>query len=329
MKRIGCTNFYTNFSNAEKEERTIENVPGEKLPLPYVKCKRMKTVIFKKSECETDFQLTVRDWQSLKQSHVITDTYNTDYFEVLFFKQADGYLMLNHSKLEVTDNTVVFISPYQKRKWKLNPENLDFTVLIFQEDFLNDFFADKLFTYRMLYFYQLKCPLKLHLDQTEMEKYCTALLEIKSELQHIRMDSVHIIRSLLYYLLQKLNRRYSEQYNLPVEMPTNNYAYQFKQLMEVHIKEKQRIEEYCELLRISRITLNKAVKTQFNLTASQLLKYRIVLEIKNLLLFSDWNVSRIAAELNFSEAAHMMRFFKQQTGMTTGEFLQDYQNGMI
>ncbi|UUC46896.1 helix-turn-helix domain-containing protein [Flavobacterium cerinum] len=289
----------------------------------------MKTVIFKKSECETDFLLTVRDWQSLRYTHVITDTYNTDYFEVLFFKRAKGYVELNHSEIAVTDNTIVFISPYQKRKWKLDPDHLDFTMLIFQEDFLNDFFSDKLFTYRMLYFYQLKCPLKLPVAQDEMEKYYSTLMEIKAELQHIRMDSVHIIRSLLYYLLQKLNRNYSEMYDLPLELPVNNYAYQFKQLMEVHIKEKQRIEDYCELLRISRITLNKAVKAQFNLTASQLLKYRLLLEIKNLLLFSELNVSQIAGELNFSEAAHMMRFFKQQTGITTGAFLQDYQNGRI
>ncbi len=57
--------------------------------------------------------------------------------------------------------------------------------------------------------------------------------------------------------------------------------------MEVHIKDKQRVADYAELLGISRISLNKAVKAQFNITASQLLKQRLAFEIQNLLIYSN------------------------------------------
>ncbi|RNI30755.1 AraC family transcriptional regulator [Rufibacter latericius] len=267
--------------------------------------------------------------QQINPSFNIYDSglYTTDSFEIYFFKKASGYVVLNQRKIQIRDNTILFMSPFQKRQWKLDAGLLNYTFLIFQEDFLNDFFADKLFTYRLLYFYQLDHPLDLRVQSEELESICAKLTEIKSELVHPKLDSEHLVRSLLYYLLLKLNREYATHNKLPLEKPENNYAYQFKKLIEQHVKEKQRINEYAALLGISRITLNKAVQAQFNVTAAHLLKQRLVFEIKNYLIHSDLTVNEIAEVLHFSEANHLMRFFKNQTGQTTSAFLSAYQNG--
>jgi AraC family transcriptional activator of pobA len=289
----------------------------------------LKTIKFDKTECGVDFLLRAGSGNELKGAYTDTAVYNTDYFEILFFKNAKGYLILNQHKITITNNSLVFISPFQKRQWKLNPQELDFTFLIFQEDFLNDFFSDKLFTYRLLYFYQLHHPLSMVVPNEEIQKACELLSEINTELKKTQLDSEHIIRSLLYYLLLKLNREYAHHYQLPVDKPENNYAYEFKKLMEIHIKEKQRVNEYASLLGISRISLNKAVQAQFNITASHLLKQRVLFEIKNSLIHSRSTLAEIAHQLNFSEPNHLMRFFKAQTGLTITEFLKDYQNGSI
>ncbi|WP_223808998.1 helix-turn-helix domain-containing protein [Rufibacter hautae] len=288
----------------------------------------MKTIKFHKTECGVDFLLNVRSGDELLEEYTHTDVYNTDFFEILFFKEAKGQLILNQRTIDIADNTIVFISPYQKRQWRMDPHHLDFTLLVFQEDFLNDFFADKLFTYRLLYFYQLDYPLSMTVDSDAMQKACGILTEIKSELIATKLDSEHIIRSLLYYLLLKLNRDYATRNNLPLEKPENSYAYQFKKLLEEHINEKQRVNEYASLLGISRVTLNKAVQAQFNVTATHLLKQRLLFEIKNYLIHSDLTVAEIAHILNISEPNHLVRFFKAQAGLTTSQFLSDYQNGM-
>lgn len=279
----------------------------------------MKTIKFHKTECGVDFLLNVLSEREV--DYTDKGTFDTDYFEILFFKQAKGFLILNQQEIEVKSGSIIFISPFQKRNWKLDQTNLEVTTLVFQEAFLNDFFADKLFTYRLLYFYQLVHPLKMTIDEVEMLKYCSLLTEIKLELVNSETDSVHIIRSLLYYLLQTLNRRYANQHKLSLKKSGNNFAFLFKNLMEFHIKEKQRIGDYAEMLGISRISLNKAVKAQFNTTATQLLKQRILFEIQNLLLHSNKTINEIAYELHFSEPNHLMRFFKTQTGQTTTEFI--------
>jgi len=289
----------------------------------------LKTIKFHKTECGVDFLLNVLLSKEIGENYLTEETFNTDFFEIVFFKSGSGCIVLNQQNIPIKKNAVVFISPFQKRKWKLDKNNLDFTVLAFQEDFLNDFFADKLFTFRLLYFYQLEYPLVMEIDKISFEKYCEKLTEIKTELIATKTDSVHIIRSLLYYLLQKLNRQYAQNHNLYIENSANNYAFEFKRLLEIHIKEKQRINDYTDLLNISRITLNKAVKKQFNVTATNLLKHRLLFEIKNMLIHSNRTIHEIGYELNFSEPNHLMRFFKQLTGKTTTEFLASYHNGII
>ena len=289
----------------------------------------MKTVKFHKSECGVEMLINVLHGDLLSERYLERDTFNTDFFEILLFKSAKGTLILNQQKINITDNTVIFISPFQKRQWILEQEGLDFTVLIFQENFLNDFFSDKFFTYRLLYFYQLNYPLHISIEREQLQKILEQLMEIKYELVNSRTDSIHIIRSLTYYLLLKFNRIYADKNNLSIERAENNFAYQFKQLLEIHIREKQRIEFYADLLNVSRISINTCVKKQFNVTATELLKQRLLFEIKNDLIHSGKTIAEIAYDLHFSEPGHMMRFFKSQTGITSSQFLSDYQNGIF
>jgi AraC family transcriptional activator of pobA len=288
----------------------------------------MRTINFNKTECGVDFLLNVLPGDQIKESYINADFYNTDYFEIIFFKKAKGSVILNSHKLELCDNSIVFISAFQKRQWHLSSQYMEFTSLVFQEDFLNEFFADKLFTYRLQYFYQLQHPLKMAVTSQQMSKSCDILTEIKTELVSVRPDSAHIIRSQLYYLLQTLNRQYSIQNNLPPGEAGTNYAYQFKRLLETNIRQKQRINDYTEMLGISRISLNKGVKAAFNVTATQLIKRRLLSEIQSQLIYTDKTTSEIAFEFGFSEPNHLMRFFKTLTNETISEFLSNHPRNM-
>lgn len=287
----------------------------------------MKTIKFHKTECGVEVLLNVLIGSEVKHTYLNSDDYNTDYFEIVLFKKVSGYVILNQNRIDLAENSIVFISPFQKRRWTLDPENLDFTVLLFQENFLNDFFSDKLFTYRLLYFYQLAFSLDVKLTSSEIQKACVILTEIKEELIEARPDGVHIIRSLTYYLLQKFNRTYARKYGLSLQRAENSYAYQFKMLVESNIHTMQRIDDYAKLMSISRITINQAVKEQFRITATELIKQRLLFEIKNYLIHSQETISEIAYKLNFSEPNHLMRFFKNRTGFTASEFILNYRNG--
>lgn len=288
---------------------------------------RLVHIPFCKTECGTDFYINTGDSREI--SGVLTENrrFETDFFEFFFFRKGNGYLLLETRKVELKDNLVLLISPHRQQEWVVDESQLEYSFLIFREDFMRTFIADKFFIYRLLYCYQTDTPPCFVTDAAHLDEYGHFLSKIKRELLHPVADSYHIIVSLLYYVLMLLNREYAERYALPVDLPKNNYAFQYKELLEQHVYEKQRVSEYADLLHISRVTLNHAVMAQFGVSANHLLKQRLVAALKNEFLFSNRSVSQLAYLFHFSDASHLMRFFKQQTGKTFTQYYRDYQQG--
>lgn len=289
---------------------------------------RLVSVPFSKTRCGVDFYINTGESKDI--CGVLTEhkAFKTDFFSFYFFRRANGYLLLNFRKVELRDGMVLLLSPHQQQEWHVDEAELDYTFLIFREDFMRTFIADKFFVYRLLYYYQTDTPPYLFAAPEELAEYMRLLGKIKQELLHPVADTYSLIVSVLYYLLVVINRAYAKTYRLPVEVPKNNYAFQFKDLLEKHIRTVQRVQEYADMLRVSRITLNNSVVAQFGVSATHLLKQRLLEELKNELLFSDRNVSQLADEFHFSDPSHLMRFFKQQTGKTFTQYITDYQKGI-
>ena len=289
---------------------------------------RLVSVPFSKTRCGVDFYINTGESKDI--CGVLTEhrTFKTDFFSFYFFRRANGYVLLNFRKIELRDDMVLLLSPHQQQEWHVDEAELDYTFLIFREDFMRTFIADKFFVYRLLYYYQTDTPPYLFAAPEELAEYMRLLGKIKQELLHPVTDTYNLIVSVLYYLLVIINRAYAKAYRLPVEVPKNNYAFQFKDLLEKHIRTVQRVQEYANMLRVSRITLNNSVVAQFGVSATHLLKQRLLEELKNELLFSNRNVSQLADDFHFSDPSHLMRFFKQQTGKTFTQYIADYQKGI-
>ena len=288
---------------------------------------RLVEVPFSKTECGVDFFINTA--HGSERRGVLTEypVFKTDFFEMFFFRKANGYLLLGYQNIELRDGMVLILKPHQQQEWHIDEDALDYDFLIFRNDFMRTFIADKFFVYRLQYCQQTDTPPYFMATADELTEYERLLKKIRSELRQPVADSYHIIVSVLYYLLAVLNRRYTETYSLPFELPKNHYAFLFVELMEQHIRDLQRVQEYADLMHVSRVTLNQSVMAQYGVPATVLLKQRLLAEIKNGLLFSHKTVSEIAYDFHFSEPSHLMRFFKKATGKTCTQFQQEYENG--
>lgn len=277
---------------------------------------------YSKSSCGVDFLLNTADSSEKRGWFDLSKQYKTDFFEFYFFRRAEGYMLLGGKRIELHPNMVLVISPFQLQEWHVDLDKLDYTFIVFQEEFINNFLSDKYFMYRLLYCYQHDYPTCFDMQEAEMSCFLGLLRQMKKELREPVADSYHMIVAYLYQFLLELNRFYARRFNLPFTPPLNNYAYHYKELLEKHIAEKTHVADYAELMNISRVTLNKAVMREFGLSAVHLLKQRLLQEVKNDLLFSGLSVKEIAYRLHFSEPNHLMRFFKQMTGQTISEFVR-------
>lgn len=250
----------------------------------------------------------------------------TDFFEIMIFTEANGSVFLDSQSIELADNTFLFISPFQKRSWDVDPKRTKGYFLIFEKDFLAEFFADKLFVYRLQYFYNTKVR-TVFSSKSLLDSFRGNFFdEIRNEIVNYQKDSTHLLRSMLYYLLIKMNREFCKQHHLEKDTQLNNNAYLFKEALEKNIRSKHRTQDYADLLKISRISLNTATKRQFGITATEMIKDRLLMEIKSELLYTANSISEVAYELNFSEPNNLIRFFKSKTGSTPNAFRAAYQN---
>ena len=103
----------------------------------------MRTISFHKSKCGVNLLMNLGSFEEFAGNFFTNEIHNTDFFEIIFFRQAKGTLSVGTQTIELHDNMIVFISPFEKRQWNVNTDDIDARYLIFQEDFLNEFFADK------------------------------------------------------------------------------------------------------------------------------------------------------------------------------------------
>lgn len=287
----------------------------------------MKTFNFLKNKYNVELLIDIGTYKDIPYYFFESELHHTDFYELIFFSKGNGYLELDQQRIEISDNTVIFISPFQKRRWFLDKTKVECYFLFFQDGFLSNFFSDKLFSFRLQFFYNKTKPLYLKVNDDFFSQLANIIQELLNEIKTFRSDSEHIIRALLYFILIKLNRAYAEHYLLSSETENNSIAFMFKEILQNEVRKIRNIDYYAQQLGISRVTLNKCIKKQFGVTVSEMVNEFILFEIKSLLTYTKLNINEISYLLEFSQANHLTRFFKAQTGISPKEFRNAYQNG--
>lgn len=244
------------------------------------------------------------------------------FYEIYFITKGNGTFIIEETTIPYQKGTIIFIPPNRRREWNIESET-DAYCILFEEEFIGQFFNDNLFVYRFQYFYSYSTTYYLATTSAEFESYLEKVIEIKTEIGNLQSDSEHLLRSILYYLLIILNRKYIEQYQVKGELFQNIEVLKFIQLIDKNFKEKHLVEDYTQMLGISKTYLNKKLKP-LGTTASDLIKARLLREAKKELHYTNLSISEIAYKLNFSEPANFIRFFKKMTSITPNQYRLEF-----
>ncbi|MDE7154166.1 MAG: AraC family transcriptional regulator [Muribaculaceae bacterium] len=280
------------------------------------------TLKFSKSECGVDFMINTADETEKRAWFDVNERYVTDFFEFFLFHKAQGYMLLDGLRINLHDNTLLIITPGQRQEWHVEIDKMKYNFLVFQENFMEPFIADRYLMFKLLFCYQHDLPQYFAITREEADTLLSIMSKMKSELRNPIADSYQFIVAYNYEFLLTLNRMFAVKFGLEQRIHVNNIAFQYKELLESHIREYNRVKDYAKLLGISRVALNAAVDMEFGVTAIHLLKQRQLKEIKDCLLFENRSPKEIASIFGFSAASHLMRFFKKQTGQTIGGFIK-------
>ncbi len=285
----------------------------------------MRTFLFEKEKYGFELLMDLHKFEENKNLYFEEQIHTTNFFEIFIFETANGKIELNGDPITIRNHSLFFISPFQKKRSYIDTSNIKGFHLVFKNDFLSNFFEDKLFVYKMQYFYNTKEPQHLTLNIVDYENLRYILNEITEEIKNFKDDSTHIIRALLYFFLSKINRIYAQTYKIPSETQGTSIIYKFKEALEQNIKDLHKVEDYCQLLKTSRHKLNNSIKNYTGHTTKDLIHSRLLQEIKMELLYSEKTIQEIANTLSFSEPNNLTRFFMRLEGTSPSEYRMNYQ----
>lgn len=249
-------------------------------------------------------------------------THRLTYYDLTFITQGSEYVTINQAKFLVRSGDVICSTPGDIWTWESNT-SLEGYALVFEEDFFQSFFINKLFL-KDLSFLKTERLSPLVIPTNELFSEILHFLEsIRNEIQQ-KDRSEHIIRALVYWILAKLDNMQKGQDSLASnslsENHNNRHLQGFIKLVEENYLEKHEVQFYANKLSISSNYLNKIVRVLLGTTSKKYILHKIVQEAKNLLSFTDMSVSEISNQLNFESPSYFTRIFNIYAGLNPKEF---------
>lgn len=242
------------------------------------------------------------------------------FYSIACLRESQGILKIGTEQIRLQNQSILFI-PEGQTVYLQKANFKEGIFLFFEKEFLDTFFNEENFIYKFSFFHNIQNPNYLYLESSDFVDYDKIFRELHQEIQNLKNDSEHLIRSILYYFLIKVNRIYAQTYQFSDgQMLQNRHLIDFRALLEQEIRRKQTVQAYADMLSISRIYLNKLCHEFYHKTAIEVIKDRLLFEAKKELLYSKKTIAEIAYELSFSAPAHFTRFFKTLTEQTPQEY---------
>ena len=259
------------------------------------------------------------------EMEIVADTLVMNFYTLIFLKEGSGTYYLDTEVISLRDNMILFVKPGQINKVDLAQFD-KCHLLFFEGDFLDEFFNDKDFIFKFGYFHNSSLPSYLELSVEQFQAYYKLAQEFRAEIHNQTIDSIHLLRSIIYYLLVRLNQAYAQVNGITQHTLTHPTILAFLRLLERNIKEQKSVAGLAEQLGISRVQLNSLCQKYFSKTAKQVIRERTIVEIKKALKYSTDSFSEIAYDFNFSAPSHFSRFVKQMTGQSPQELKDSLSN---
>jgi len=272
----------------------------------------MKTLTFETRKYGRELLLDAVDEQDID---FVDDELVLSFYAVFFINEGSGTYQQDLFDFPVRPHQVIFIRPSQVNVVKdMQVDRCQ--LIVFESGFLDEFFVDHNFIHRFRCFHSLEAPPQLELEAATFDKYYELARDIKEEIRALSPDSPHILRSLIYYLLVKLDQHYALRYGVRRSNVAEAPLLEFQKLLFTRIRQNLTVEAYAAALQISRVHLNQLCRRYLGKTAKQVIEAHLLSEIKKEIKYGNKDVAEIAYDFHFSAPSNFSRFFKRMTGMS-------------
>lgn len=235
------------------------------------------------------------------------------FYAIYWIHEGNGMHIIDFEEYEMRPDRVFFIKPEQVHFMQIEG-SLKYSALQFTEDFMIPINSKV----------EKEIPVYIDIDKNEKSRIEILFNQIQKESVSRLPNSTVIIRSEINTLLLDLER---------MAMPISNFSIlpdllcKYREMIDKNFIKERQVQFYATQLGVCPNYMNVLTRKFLGKSALELINERTVLEIKRMLLRSDFTISEIAYRLGFNELSYFSRFFRLKTGMTPQKF-RDLMNKM-
>ncbi len=278
----------------------------------------VRAIRFAREKYGVPLAVDVADVRDLPGFIQTDEPHALSFYELMFVTGGRGSLDLDATSVEVAPSVTLVTRPGQARRWRMRAP-LRAIALFFEREFVDGLFDDPSFLD------ERGMDAHVRMEDTGFRRCLASLSLLTDEMRRLRPDSAHVVRAGLHQLLVWMRR--AAQHGATTRAPAaprGPLARDLRRLVERHYREQQRVGDYARMLGVSAEHLSRAVRRETGTTARDVIHQRVLLEAKRMLRYSERSVAAIGEELDFADASHFVRFFKNAVGTTPAAFRRSH-----
>ena len=257
---------------------------------------------------------SIHDWTIRAHRH-------RNLFQILAVERGGGEMTYEAATIAFQAPAAILVPATTAHGFRFTPEVTDGWVVSFTEDVadaLGDRSGESLNRLKAL----AVDPVVPLADDSEIKRLAFLCGELHEERFLAREGFRLAMRGLLALIAIEVARlAWSRVRSGTVTLkPADAIVEALRRLVEEHFRKERRLAFYADKLAMTSDRLNDHVKRATGVTASHLVRHRVLTEAKRQLVFTALPIHEIAYDLAFFDSSHFSRFFRQQTGMTPQEF---------
>lgn len=260
----------------------------------------------------TPFHIFDLDKEALEQYR---EPHTKDHFCLLFVKKGKMKMQVEDRRYNVSENSICVIFPGQLSSKEQVSNNFGGKMILFDEVlFCSDILKNELSIYNHNISVKLNYIELPAEEADEVQLLFEQIEKLYHDITSIKKEQARFyIKITLLKLVEFVHTRWDKD-KLTNEN-TRLYG-KFLELLERNYKTERTVSWYAEKLLISPKKLNEITKKTAGLTSIETIHARIMNEIKQLLLLSNYSHKEIAFELGFNSPAALNKFVRAKLDET-------------
>lgn len=281
--------------------------------------KKLPVYQIKKFNCNfNENDLYFNDFKSHLIDHdFIENSHSHNFYLLVLFTKGSGFHTVDFDTFEIQSGCLYVLKPGQVHSWQLS-EDIEGYIAFYSQAIYNVYFGSKQIDEYSFYRSISNSPEMIlnELQTQEISNYFNLLLEEnrKSEFNKIDkllnlLDIIHIELDRIYESMQDHNLH---PYNLKIK--------ELEQFVNYYFKSEKSPSFYAEKMNMSLKHLNRICKSVLDITLTDFIYNKIILESKRLLSANIMTIGEVANELGFENYSYFTKVFKKYTNLTPQGF---------